>query len=174
MEENKNHPVYEVYDCLRTERLNVKFYSYNLKFYERCNFWMEVILALTVSSSAFAGLAVWNFQYGKICWLVLTIISTILAVMKPLLNWSDKIKLLNEMASSHKVSFHDIKGLVDAIKRNRKYDIDLQNRYQGLWAVIREISSKSPNEEPSKKLLERFQDEINVEIPTSSFFIPEE
>jgi len=52
----ENHPVWIVYDKLRSACLNVKYYSRRLQTLERWNFTLEFPLSATAPSSAIAAL----------------------------------------------------------------------------------------------------------------------
>jgi len=52
----RNHPVWSLYDEIRTARLNVKYYGRRLEFLERRNFAFELILLASAPTSAIAGL----------------------------------------------------------------------------------------------------------------------
>jgi hypothetical protein len=63
-----NHPVWTVYDKLRSARLNVKYYGARLHRIERANLAIEYILLAAAPSSAVAGLWFWNTEVGKTIW----------------------------------------------------------------------------------------------------------
>jgi hypothetical protein len=88
----EDHPVWTVYDKLRTACLNVKYYSRRLRSLERWNFALEFLLSATAPSSAIAALFFWNTEYGQTAWKYLAIVAAITAVAKPLLNLAKRIK----------------------------------------------------------------------------------
>ncbi len=54
----KEHPVWQVYDLLRTAKLNEKYFGRRLKKYVVINNTMEFFIAATASTSAIASLTV--------------------------------------------------------------------------------------------------------------------
>src|SRR5215467_5935983 len=88
----EDHPVWTVYDRLRSARLNVKYYGRRLQFCERCTFSLEFLLAATAPSSAVAGLWFWATELGHMVWQYAGIAAALAAVAKPPLNLTRKIK----------------------------------------------------------------------------------
>jgi len=83
--------VWGVDDLLRTARLNVKYYSARLAFFQRCNFLLELVLAITAPSSAVAGLWFWKTSTGEFAWTTLGVVAALAAVLKPLLQLDKKV-----------------------------------------------------------------------------------
>ncbi len=81
MESRQNHPVWKVYDQLRTARFNEKILTHRLKCLILGNRILEIILAISAPFSAIAGLWFWNTDTGQIVWRYFGIIAAIAVVI---------------------------------------------------------------------------------------------
>ncbi|MBF0320479.1 MAG: hypothetical protein HQL01_11825 [Nitrospirae bacterium] len=61
--DRENNPVWDVYDEYRTARLNVLGNEMQLKWLEKKNKWMEIIIAVSTSSTV-AGLWIFDSTVG--------------------------------------------------------------------------------------------------------------
>ncbi len=87
---NKEHTVWRVYDLYRFAKTNEMYFSNKLEKYRFRNTFLEIILAITTSSSV-ATLWFWKTSLGDQAWKILLVVSTIFAVLKPFLRYTDKI-----------------------------------------------------------------------------------
>lgn len=87
MAKDVTSPVWDVYDAIRTSRLNAKGYGCRVSALERESFWIE-LTAATATGSVIAGFAFWSTTAGKPIWEGLMVVSAILAIAKPLLKLS--------------------------------------------------------------------------------------
>ena len=88
----EKHPVWTVYDRLRTARLNCKYYGRRLQQHERLEFYLQLLLLTTAPSSAVAGLWFWAVPAGQLIWQYTGVAAAMVAVVKPLLGLTKKIK----------------------------------------------------------------------------------
>src|SRR5258708_289729 len=104
---NSDNPVIDVYNQFRTARLNVKYLEAKLRNWRRQNFWMEFLIAVSASSSAATA---WFFQgdVGTWFWKILTGITALLAIAKPLLKLPEKIRRSEEMLGGYKTLDFDL------------------------------------------------------------------
>src|SRR3989442_191333 len=85
----QNHPVWDVYDELRTARLNIKCLSCESARLRRRSNAIEVVLALSGASSI--GAVAWlQNPVGKTIWGVVGFISMILVALKPIFPFADQ------------------------------------------------------------------------------------
>src|SRR5690606_5566481 len=95
------HPVWNVYDEYRTARLNVKYYSCQLAVLQKRNFWVEVVLAAS-SSSAIAGLWLFQTLAGVVVWKMLGSVAAVLAIYQPLAKLTEHIRNLEERITAYR------------------------------------------------------------------------
>lgn len=174
MKDLSHHPVWDVYDQLRTSRLNVKYHAGLLRKYRRINFWLELILAISAPTSAVAGLVFWKTEIGAVLWRVFAVIAALVAVAKPLLGVANKIAKLEEILVGYKSFEHDLQCLTIAINQERKYAEVNQQRFSELLEKKRELITRNKVEIRDKRLLRICQQEVRSELPPESFFIPED
>lgn len=169
-----NHPVWTVYDKLRSARLNVKYYECRLQFTERLNFSIEVLLLATAPSSAVAGLWFWNTEYGKYVWQYMGILAAIAAVTKPLLGLTKRIKDYESILSGYRTLEYDLMEIKTTIEQKRKYDQGLQAELKKAIHREKALIAKNPETRDSKRVKRMCEDEVRRQLPPGSFFIPEE
>jgi hypothetical protein len=168
------HPVWNVYDELRTARLNRKYYGCCLDRIQRFNTIIEISLAVTAPSSSVAGLWFWKAQSGEVAWQVLTVLTAVLALMKPFLRLSEKIRKYEEVLSGYRILEHDLNTLVVDIQQKGVYSAGHKAKLQEALKRKGALVAKSPQAKPSRLLVRRCQDEVEVELPHANFFIPKE
>ena len=170
----ENHPVWGVYDLYRTAKLNVKYYLCKLSSVEKINFTMELILLITAPSSAIAGLWFWETPYGQDAWQYLGVVSAIVAVLKPSLSLTKRIKKYEEILSGYKGLEHDLHEIKEMIAQRLKYDKEMQNDFKKALKRKGVLVNKEPGEKINTKLLARCQKEVDTELPADKFFVPED
>ena len=171
--ERENHPVWVVYDLYRTAYLNVKYYKCKRKRAETLNFWMELILAITASSSAIGALTFWTTNPGKQIWQGLGVIAAFVAVMKPLIKLTDKIKQLEEIITGYTILQNDLNKIVQTIDIKRIYDEKIQDDYFSALGRYNDLGVRYIDNDTDTKLIKKYSEEVNKEMPVSRFYVPE-
>ncbi|MGB8216620.1 MAG: hypothetical protein WCE94_04885 [Candidatus Methanoperedens sp.] len=172
-ESNKNHPVWDVYDELRTVKLNVRYYESKLKNLSTKNAYTEYILAISTSSGV-AGLWLWENTIGGYLWKGLGAFAILLALGKPIFNFTDKIKNSSEILGAYKALDHDFNKLKIRISQNGNYDKSMKEEFNTLLDKKGNIISKSTFEDRDIALIKKCTEQVNIELPAKSFFIPTE
>lgn len=168
------HPVWEVYDRLRTARLTYYYYAAKVAATRRKNRALEILLAITVPSSAFAGLPAWKGGPGRLLWIVLSSIGGLGAVSKPILGLTESVDLYEKIAGRYRAFEGELQGLCEAISRSKTYDHVLRERYDQISASIRKSAEDEPVEPLDQDLRRRLFEQIKREQPNESFFLPED
>lgn len=173
---NLKHPVWEVYDDYRTAIMNVKIQKAELKRLRRLNFWIEIPLAISASSSV-AGLWFWGTVGGGYALKILGLITAFLAVLKPLLKLPEKIQQRGEMLADFTALENDLEKIKKVISQVQKYDNKLRQQYfkvldkkglmKGKYTGIKSL-------ENNKQIKISCAQEVTKEHPASGFYIPEE
>jgi hypothetical protein len=170
----ETHPVWTVYDKLRTARLNVKYYSRRLSRLETMNFWIELVLLVTAPSSAIAGLWFWETEYGKLVWQYMGIVAAIAAILKPLLGLTKRIKELGGVLSGYRTLEYDLREMKSQIEQKRKYDAALQSELKKALQREKILVGKTPETRENQNVKSKCELEVRQEFPPESFFVPEE
>ncbi|MGD0794468.1 MAG: hypothetical protein ABR958_02575 [Dehalococcoidales bacterium] len=164
------HPVWDVYYEYRTARFNVYYYERLHGSLQRLNFWIELILALSVPS--IAGLWFWETTIGSIFWKVVAGLAALLAVIKPLVGLSDKIQQNSEVLTKWRVLHGDFQKLTYSISQLRKYDEKMKEHFLKLLETKATI--KEPPEAANDRLVKICFEKVNKELPMNNFFVPED
>lgn len=172
--DRKNHPVWTVYDKLRTARLNSKYYGRRKKRFERLNLSMELVLAVTAPSSAIVGLAFWNTQYGRIIWSIMGIVAAVVSIMKPLLKLTNRIRQYESVLSGYILLEYDLNEIRTRIGLTCAFDDKLQKEFMMALKRERKLVEKSIETRPNRKVKLICEKEVKKELPPHSFYIPEE
>lgn len=171
---NASHPVWAVYDLLRTVRLNVLYYGRRLRTLERANFWMESTLAVFAPTSAVAGLWFWKTNSGKTVWLCCGVITAILSAIKPVLGLTKRIKGFEGVLSGYRLLEHDLRSIKISIEQKKKYDSSHQAEVKRTHDREKPLISQNIESFPIERIRKQCQIQVNSELPASCFFIPEE
>ncbi|HKQ83408.1 MAG TPA: hypothetical protein VJS42_14545 [Steroidobacteraceae bacterium] len=170
----KTHPVWEVYDALRTARYGAAYYVAMLSPVQRLNRWIEVTLAIFVPSSAIAALPVWTTNYGSIAWGVLVAVTAVICVAKPFLGWSEAMQLYEATITRYRTVESELDEIRSLTAQRQAYDQDLRARFAVAQRCLLRARELEPREMQRKKLQDQIFDQINKELPKESFFIPVE
>jgi len=175
MKDNTDHPVWDVYNEFRTARINVLCYSYQLKILTRINTTMEIFLAI-FTSSTIASIWFWKTNIGQYAWQVFGILSAILAILKPILNLTDRIKKKSEIASAYRELDQDFLRLKIMINQEKKYNKVSKKEFETLLKKKSEIISRYKDDggPPCKRLINKCFKQVQNELPANNFYIPEE
>jgi hypothetical protein len=169
-----DHPVWSVYDRLRTARLNVKYYCARLARFEAISFWLDLTLLATAPTSAVAGLWFWDTDWGRPVWKLLAVIAALTAVVKPLLNLTKRIKDYETLVSGYRVLEFDLMQVKIGIEQKRKYDNALQADFKRAQDRERSLIAKIPESKEHLKVKVACRNEVDRELPSEAFFVPEE
>ncbi|MCW0506940.1 hypothetical protein [Aeromonas piscicola] len=168
----QEHPVWEVYDLLRTAKLNEKYFGYRLKKYVCINFFMEFTIAATASTSAVASLTLWNDGLGGYFWKIFLVLSAVISVAKPILGITKRVRLYEEVLSEYRSLSYELLQLKISISTARKYDGYHKGKLQEAMEKHAALISKSPESTESKGVKAKCVDEVLKAYPPNVFFIP--
>ncbi len=169
-----DHPVWTVYDRLRTARLNVKYYGSRLASTERLNFTLEMVLAASAPTSAVAGLWFWSTDLGKLLWQWLGVAAALAAIAKPLLGLTKRIKDYENLLSGYRSLDYDLMEIKSLIEQKRKYDASLQGDFKRALAKERVLVGKNPESRECRRVKETCEKAVIIELPAESFYVPED
>lgn len=172
--DTRNHPVWGVYDRLRTARLNVKYYGQRLHKFKRWNFWFEFVLLATAPSSAIAALWFWQTESGRMAWQALGVVAAVAAVLRPVLKLTPTITQHEGLVTGYRLLDYDLLGIKTEIEQSGRYEKPLQTEFKKALTKERELVSRAPLEPEDPKLRKRCESEVLSELPLDRFFVPSE
>jgi hypothetical protein len=159
-----------VYAAYRTSLLNAKYYGYKLKLATRANLFAEVVIALT-GAGGVSGWAIWNTSGGHPVWVIIAGASAILATLKPIVPLTKNVSRYSQLYGGHYMDYLALKDLVDRIAIAKDFSRELEREFDHIAKRYRELASHD-DPYPSEKLVERFQNEVNQQIPVESLWCP--
>jgi hypothetical protein len=151
----------------------VKYYACRLQFLERVNFWMELILVGTAPTSAAAGFWFWSTEYGKMAWGVLGVIAACVALLKPLLNLTKRIKDYEGILTGYRTLEYDLLELKSEVEHKHQYDQKIQDEFKRAMEREKALVAKNPETRENKRVKKKCEAEVLNELPADSFFVPE-
>jgi len=169
----KEHPVWEVYDFLRTALLNEKYYASQLVRHTRLRLTVELALSIFASISVITGLMVINIPWGKTLWLLASVMTAILAILAPLLRFGDKERSIEIVLRKYRALNNELLELKNKIEEKKTYDEECINTFKEILKRSSKIAHEAPPLVIDKKLIKEKTDEVLNEMPPSSFFVPE-
>jgi hypothetical protein len=166
------HPVWSVYDELRTARLNVKYYGRRLAYFENVNFALELVLLASAPTSAIAGLWFFKTPMGHDVWQYFGIVAGVAAVIKQPLNLTKRIKDYEGVLSGYRMLELELREIKTAIEQKGKFDGPLKSEFKRAQQRLRTIVAKAPEPRERVSLKRQCENEVLAEFPTESFFVP--
>ncbi len=170
---NQVNPVWEVYNEVRTARLNVKYLQHQLRRLNKINLGYEIILAVA-TSSAVAGFSFWQQAAGKTIWASIGVVAVLLSVVKPILRLPERFQRKQELLASYMILDHDLNMMRMEIRFRRAYDKTLRSQFVRALERKAELVKKDTGSSISERLRRRCYNEVLRELPTDSFYIPPE
>ncbi|XUM21335.1 hypothetical protein ACRAVF_29035 [Bradyrhizobium oligotrophicum S58] len=169
-----NHPVWTLYDKLRSARLNVKYYACRLQTIERFNWSMDIILLVTAPSSAVAGLWFWSTEYGKLIWQYMGVVAAVVSVLKPTLNTTKRIKEYESILSGYRTLEYDLMEIKASVEQKQKYDQTHQTELKKAIQREKALIARNPETRECQRVKRRCEKEVRQELPPENFLIPTE
>lgn len=173
MPRDLQHPVWAVYDLLRTTRLNVKYYTHKLRNAEKQNMIVQIILASAVPSSAIAGFEIWDFGLGKHTWKYFTVFAAIVAFIQPFLGLTEKVKTLSAIIANYTNLLSEVESIKVSIETNKKYSNYDKRKFALLIKKRAKIEALEHVFDVDKKLQKQYRIEVQKQLPSKYFYVPD-
>lgn len=167
-----NHPVWDLYDEMRTARLNIKCIQWELLRFRRLQRIFDVAIAISSTSSIGGFWFMQNFVGGYI-WKIVGALSVVFTALKPVLKLTEKVRRSQELLTSYKILDHDLHVIQIEVRHRQRYDVESHKELMKVLKRKAEIVKKSQDSPVSEKLQRAFEAQVRREMPTESFYIPE-
>ena len=132
-----------------------------------------MVLNIT-ASSAIAKFAIWKTEAGSFVWSVIAGIAVILAVIKPFMKLTDRIKRIENVLTKYRLIKHEFGILRIDINEKKCYNDEHKKILRDLLLKEKELIEKQPENYISNRLRNICTEEVIKEYPVENFFIPEE
>ena len=169
----EDHPVWAVYDRLRTARLNVRYYCARLHRLELVNRTLEITLLVSAPSSAIAGIWLFKTDAGKIVWQSLGVLSAVIATVRPVFQMTKRIKEYEATIAAYRTLEYDLEMIRQKVEQRAAYDDKLKAELLKAIERQKRADATSPEMVPNEKLRHRCTQTVLSEMPPDSFFVPE-
>ena len=168
---SQDHPVWEVYNALRSVRMNVKYYRCKLRRATNWNFRIEFVLAAS-SSSAVGGLWLASTWEGGILWKGLVSVAALLSVYQLVAKPSDRIRSIEQRVRTYGAFDHELTTLRWHIARQHTYGREEQQWLDRIMDRLEAFRESYVDPDSDGKLLDQCEVEVRRELPAGSFLIP--
>lgn len=172
MTANNSHPVWELYDCLKTVRLNVEYYVAKAHRVRKLNRNLDILLAVVVPTSAAAALPIWKTSIGIYVWPTLFGLAAFVAVAKPFLKLADKLQQYESTVARYRMLEGDLMELKAEIVQRQSFRKSIQERFRLVIQALRRAMEAEPIEPIDDTLMESLYEKINEELPADRFYVP--
>jgi hypothetical protein len=166
----------EIYTLQCRAALNKDYYGSLLARYQTTNAWMEILIAAGATGATGSGLSVltevWTTPHGKVVWGVLTIVSTFLAIAKPILQLNKKVEVFSKLFTGYSDLYVTLLVLVSRIKRRRELSDEMIKMFEAAELRFLELS-KEDDPKPKMRLLRRCEADIRKRHPPEEAWYPE-
>jgi hypothetical protein len=171
MVDSKNHPVWNLYNEMRTARLNVKCLLTEICSLRQWNRFVEISLAIS-STSSIGGF--WFFQnaVGGYVWKTVGSFAVILTVLKPIFKFNERIRKKQQDVVGYQTLEHDLRCIAIEVQHRQRYDEELRKELMKVLRRKAELIKKDDGESFDKTCQQKFEEEVDREMPADSFYIP--
>ena len=160
-----------LYDNLRTACFNKKYYGHQLAKTRRWNNASEFVLAITASGTGIGSWAVFQYQAGQIAWVVLAGVSALIAIVKPIVKWSDSVERYAKLHSEYSKLTVTLQAVAGQVRMQKEFTPELQKVYQTAQSTFSKLADDD-DPSPNDTLLAALQQKVNQEIPPASLWMP--
>lgn len=165
------HPVWYVYDELRTARLNTLYYQARLASARKANGYQELAMAASASTGV-GGLWIFATGYGGILWKLLTTVAALLAVYRTVFKPSERVRKLE----AHVVAWAHLEVALTRLRRriheDQSYNPQHSQELDGITEQKKSLLANLIEVEPSAVLLDACFEQVNRELPAEAFYVP--
>jgi biopolymer transport protein ExbB/TolQ len=139
---------------------------------KRWNFGIEYMLMATAPGSVATGLFFWKTDAGKLIWAVLSGITALVSLAKPLLKLSKRIENLQNLITYYRSAESQLEELANDIRRDDKYTEASVRSFKAAEKQFRKAEEMQPHERIDEKLRQKYFLLVKQELPESGFHFP--
>jgi hypothetical protein len=160
---------WDVYDALRTARLNQYYFTELLDRVSKKNKRVEITLAIVAPGSAVAGLALWDTGVGKWIWGAIALVAGVIAAAKPFLGYAGKSEQYQSMATQYRAVGVALDELCSTIHTTGTYGPAEVTAFDAIRKQEKDLNSGAPLEPVDAGRRHRLTDVVNAELPINAF-----
>ena len=160
-----------LYDHYRDACLNQKYYGHRYVRIERWNKGIEIAIAVGSATTTIGAWPLWQSGVGTVIWAGIAGISTILAVVKPFLNYPENMKRFGSLHVGYAEVTAELRATLNSVRLHGSLSGEALTPHQRARRMLMKLARE---DEPiaDRKLIERLQAEVNKEIPANTLWLP--
>jgi hypothetical protein len=171
---NANAQLVEIYTLLSRSALNKEYYGIRLHRTQRWNDVLEIAIAIGTTGSGISALTLWKVQpWGPYVWGTMTVVSAVLAVVKPIIQLNKRMERLTRLYLGHTDNYTNLLVLVSRIQRHGTTTPELLSLFETAEAKFQELS-KDDDPHPNTALLRRCEAAVRKRHPADLAWYPDE
>lgn len=160
-----------IYQQYRTSLLNRCYFAERLHGYRSWNQCVEIAIAIGTSATIGAW-AIFKESPAKYVWMVTVCVSTILSVLKPIINLSASIERYSKLWTGHSEIYFDLEALVQEIQIQKALTVEQHTRFENTFEKYKKLSIADDDLRPNRKAQARIEGEVMNKIPKGSLWLP--
>jgi hypothetical protein len=171
MTDENRHLLLRAYQMLRTARMSALYYENRLWWANFWNFFFEIAIAIGATSSGVAAWALWQKGIGVTLWGIITSVSALSAILKPILAPARYIETSTRQHQGWHSFFFSIDKMILDIREHNDFTKETCRRFDTLYdrmVALHLEDVKCPNERVLSKILPK----VNAEFPAASLWMP--
>lgn len=167
-----SHPVWDVYNLLRTARLNEVYYIERMSPRKVWHRVFEITIAIAAPSSAVAGWFLWEDPIGKLGWQILSGVAAVFALLQPILRLTEDIQVHESVITQYADLKVELQSLRTRVSQEKCYSGEHKSRFRELDERRREVAKSEPPHKPNKERIRKAFEQTKQEMPSDKFFVP--
>jgi|SRR5580693_1012487 hypothetical protein len=143
----------------------------------RTNFWLEIVVAgagtgsIGASGGVIAGWTFWQTGLGAVIWALFGGFAAIAAWSKPFLKLDQEIESYSKRQQAYRILQGSLDSLILSVQKEKQVTADHWDRFAKISESMNDEYQKWPPKINNGRL-EQFQDQVNVEKPPKTLWMP--
>ena len=160
-----------VYQMLRTARLSASYYENRLWWANCWHVTFEIAIAVGATGSGVAAWALWKNGIGVPVWGVITGLSTLAAILKPIHAPAKHIETSTRRHQGWHTFFFAMDKLILSIREDEDFTKETRKRFDTLYDKMVALHLDDVKC-PSARVLNKILPKVNEQIPPESLWMP--
>ncbi len=169
---DKRARVLQLYNLLRTSRLNVLYYEESLQRWTRLIRGHDFVVAISGAASPPAFFERSSKPTETQGWFYLTIVAGIAGLLKPILRWDKQVALYSELVTHYRELFHELKCVADDVESSREFSSETEEKFVRCRLREGDIQKKEPP--PDRSKVKRLQSIVESEYRINNVWYPDD
>ncbi len=161
----------EIYTLTSRSDLNREYYGRMLAYYQRLSIWLDTAIAVGTTGSGVSALTIWDTAYGAFVWGVLSTVSAVLALSKPIFQLNKQVERLSKLFAGHATNYATLVQLASRIRRREEISDEMIATFEAAEAKFVELS-QDDDPSPNMALATKCETIVRKRHPPESAWYP--